>query len=873
MIRRGSVQYQMLIVAVLPLLLLSIILGGYFIQSRLQDSDEELAKRGETIARMLAVSVEFGLLTGSISMLEGQIRGPLDEPDVADIVILDRNFYEVVRGGNSGLPVNQQQSETVFSGNYGYFLAEVRTSGIAFEDLPSEGTETDGAELLGWVAVIVSREGTRLRQQEIIVKGVTFLLIGLAFAIGFGRHFSKNMIGPLENLIAVMKSVERGEPAQRADTEAAQGELLDLTKGFNSMVHEVEDAKASLERKVDTATKALRSSMDKVESKNIALHKARERADRANLAKDEFLARMSHELRTPMTSVLGFAKLLDKTGLNTDQKEYARIINQASEMLLTIIDDILDFSKLESNAIVLEEEPFCLKTTVRNVVEMMTSVANSKRVELVMLIDPALNCDLVGDEVRIRQVLSNLMSNAVKFTDKGEVVIHVRPAGRSAGYQLVDIEVIDTGIGIPKSQVNKLFKAFSQADTSITRRYGGSGLGLAISRRLVELMGGNVSLSSQEGVGTEVKLSVPLKLAETATEVSPVLWGRVVVFDPHPLYRKSIRYQLYDVSCDVVVANTEDRLLSLLEDPAEVVIIGLAAGEELSSRNLQCLAEIRRIYDGLIVTLTSHQIELPDGLNIQQLRKPLNPSYLVELLADHGVANLPEPAMRPDFLVGKLRILVAEDNSFNQLLLRKILEGAGAEVLQVLTGDEAVICAEEFSPDLILMDVHMPEMDGIEATALIRKAGYSKPILALTANVVESEHEALLAAGVNEVMLKPIDDEKLLARIHHYEGARIEFDADGEGLEDTLERYQISKETLHAELEGQVEGLMLAFRNQDRSRIRHHTHQLIGLAGLYDMPELDVASCELNDAAKQQELQEVWEHLWRLKRLVEHQQY
>lgn len=863
MIRWGSIKQQMLVVAVLPLLVFSFSLGVYFIQSRLADTDQGLTARGQTIARLLAVSVEFGLLTGNRDMLGNQVRAQLNEDDVLEIVVLDQQFVELVRRSGSQFLIDRHAIYPRLDGGYGYFLAPVTTSGISFQDLPEFSDTESSKEIIGWVAVVMSQAATQQHQQQIIAKGVVLLLGGLVGSLLLVSRFSRNIIEPVEDLTRVVKDIEAGQLWRRADDEG-YGEMQLLLRGFNRMAQTVEDSNTMLELRVNEQTRALRRSMADIKRNNSALSRARERADRANQAKDEFLARMSHELRTPLTSVIGFSRMLQQSGLNREQQEFSRIINLTSGMLLSVIDDILDFSRLESRAITLESLPFSIRACAEEVVEMLSPVAHEKRIELVLVMDPRLPQKVLGDVVRLRQVLVNLVSNAIKFTDQGAVEVHVRCAEEG-----IRLEVCDTGIGIPDSQLETLFSAFVQADTSITRRYGGSGLGLAISRHLTELMGGEIDLTSREGDGTRIWLDIPFKVVQGAY-VGPrrPVYQRVLVLVEHPSQRQGLGYQLLEVAAEAMFCRDMEELVQQLSTAHwDLVMLYQTAGDVGNTTLLYSLRMIRQTYEGGLVVLSGAQLELPGEMAARVMHKPLSIDALIQLTGD---STLPTAvaAASGSLLSRQIRVLIAEDNNFNRLLIRRVLEEAGAEVLEVVTGVEAVACACEFSPDLILMDVHMPEMDGIEATRQIRQAGFGNPILALTANVVEREHEILRQAGVDEVLLKPIEDKALIGHLNRYIAGLEVPESPSGGLSGVLDRYRISRDAFTAELLGQIRGIEQALSPLDRAIIRHHTHQLVGLAGLYELPELDMVSHELNTAAKQGSSRDIWQQFWRLQRII-----
>lgn len=874
-----TIRQRVLIVSLLPLLLITLLLGSYFINNQLEDAETALRERGESMSHLMAAAAEFGLITNDREMLASLIRQPNKDIDVADIVFLNSDFDVVLRADQYGANIRRDQSYPQVTEKHIYFLQPVMATGIDVLDSPEfSDTETSSNRptQLGWVAVVMSRIHTQHRQQEIILKGISIALAGLLLTLLLAIRFGRRITTPLLTITDVVGQLEKGHLDIRVQHKTT-GELKTLSRGINRLAQRVQESNQTLESRVDEATNQLRNNLVHMERQNLALNAAKKKADGANRTKDDFLARMSHELRTPLTSVLGFSRLLDETELRPEQKEYTRIINQTSSLLLSIIDDILDLSKLQSNAIKLEKLPLNIDSLVNDIIEMQAPAAHSKGLELIPLLANSIPDELHGDPMRIRQILTNLVSNAIKFTSKGHVVIRVYLEKQTTDTTTLMFEVEDTGVGIPKTRIRNLFQAFTQADNSITRKFGGSGLGLVIARMLSELMGGSIELDSEEGKGTVVRVYLPLSCPQAQTRPQTYHTGQILIFDQHPLNRRSLKSQLAQLAPrPISVTSCEEMLQRQADDNISAIIWGL---EPNATRSVAFTEELRTVcaqYQGPLILLVCEPLELALPENIIVLRKPARSRSLLRAL-------LPDQFTTPDNTYSQksielsLRILVAEDNDFNRLLITRILEQAGAEVVTCSNGEDAIRLTQKDQFDLILMDVHMPKVDGIQATEAIREQDRHIPIVALTANVIASEHQRLLHAGANKVLLKPINDHEVKTAINALTQkaplSNIPTDTKPVSSRQMLEDYQISKDLLHAELLKQLEGLQAGFEDRSSERMRHHSHQLLGLAGLYELPELEVVGIELNRAIKQDDLRLTWDTLWRLQRMIEHSQY
>ncbi len=735
------------------------------------------------MAELLADSVAAPVYNFEIDTVYGLLSPIRQQERVTEIVVFDKDGLTIHDGTETletyGLALEYEQVRAALSQKEPVAWLE---DGVMHAVVPILiGSEVFGGVLLGWSDALVQQETSRILQilnrisDSAIADHLTatsfifaFLsLVGIMLAFVAGQGLAR----PIAALSQVTRRIGQGDYAASTDTQR-RDEIGDLARAMHQMAHDLSGA-------------------------HEALQVAKERAEKASEAKSIFLANMSHEIRTPMNGVLGMAELLQQTELNNRQNRLVRTLRQSGESLLEVINDILDLSRIESGKLDPDEADFDLHGTIGAVVDLLADSAHGKGLEFVCHVADDVPTWVTGDAVRLRQILTNLVGNAIKFTDKGEIVLRISPCDDGTS---IRFSVADTGIGMEQTTKERMFQAFQQADGSITRRFGGTGLGLAISKQLVDLMGGEIGVESAVGRGSTFWFNAKLPPAATkvaqSKQLKRTLAGlRVLIVDDNDTNRDILRDVIENWGGTTQgVAGGPAALEALWAVKASGGTLFDAAIIDMMMPGMTGIELARAVKadpwfcDIPLIMLTSTNWE-GDRRQAREagiatfLNKPVRQSELFDQIAlvttaapaaanqdredTASAASIAQTEHKAEFAA---HILVAEDNAVNQEVVREYLAQLGCTIDMVENGADAVAAVENNSYDLILMDLQMPVMDGLNATEYIRSWQKLEnlpptPIVALTANAFEIDREKCLAAGMNDYLSKPFDMNQLRRKV------------------------------------------------------------------------------------------------------------
>ena len=774
-----TIRVQIIIVVAATVALLSasvLVLIGQAFQAR-----EELQGQLGTLADVIGKNSAGALIFEDADQATRVLASLSAQRSIEDAAIFTVDGREVARLRNSSqtLPIDWIESG----------MASTRDSNRTLDWMHFELLQPIrfGNEPVGTIYVRSTLAPVITSLQRSLLLTAIALAVGSGIALALASWLTPAIVRPVQRLSALAQSVSAKEDfSPRAEVEG-DDEITALARAVNEMLEKLQlrDQRLAahrdkLQSEVDERTRSLADANERLESLVEDLKVARDKAEAASTAKSEFLARMSHEIRTPMNGVLGMTELmLSSTELEPRQRRYADSIRHSAESLLGIINDILDFSKIEAGRFELDSAPFDLRETVEDAAELLAERAASKGLELLCDIPSSIKPDRIGDGLRIRQVLLNLLGNAVKFTEQGEVVVRLESCAID-GQPAVYFEVKDTGIGIDPAKQSQVFDSFAQEDGSVTRRYGGTGLGLAICKQLVGLMGGEIGLTSHPGRGSMFWFRIPLEIAALSSSellLDNLLGARALVVDDNSTNREILATQLD--SWGIEVSQVSDGQAAILEierhrdDPFDVVLLDLhMPGMDglATARGIRAQPTGETVTIVLLSSISGHVTNAErDELGIDSaLTKPVRQSQLLDCL----VGLLRGVERRVTGNTGRMegfghpalnaRVLLVEDNEVNQAVAEGMLTQLGCDVTIANNGKEALdwLIDKRAAFDMVLMDCQMPEMDGFTATRAIRRdeanSGRSAvPIVALTANALTGDRERCMEAGMDDYLPKP----------------------------------------------------------------------------------------------------------------------
>jgi len=792
--KNWKLQNRILALVLLPGLIVSIFLGGFFIVQRMNDLDLLLLERGLAIAKQAAPTSEYGVISGNNRLLQNLTNNLLEERDLRAARVLNKDGNTLAYAGpkmitnfigNTQFKNSQLQLSTTNSSIR--IKAPIFTQNIDLTDGISEPLyqqQDIDNNLLGWIEIELSLANTQIAKYQHLATSIATVLTTLILCLILAIRMSRNISRPIQDMVDCVDAISDGKIDTRVHVNSGD-EFQTLASGINAMAIAIQRTKTEHQQNIEQATHDIRETLDNIEIQNIELNIARKEAVEVSRIKSEFLTNISHEIRTPLNGILGFTRILLKDQSDQRKADHLNTIEKSANGLLTIINDILDLSKIDAGKLVLENIDFNVREVLEDVLTINAPEAHKKSLELVSLIYSEVPQFLTGDPLRIKQVLTNLISNAIKFTPQGNITVRVIIEDEDINQASVKFEITDTGIGLNDEQKDKLFRAFSQADSSTSRQYGGTGLGLVISQHLVKAMKGDIGVQSAEGEGATFSFSVTLKKSRQQTLSMQELKGqKILIMESSSSTRLSITHLLEQWHVRYSDTDNSDILLqSLLRkhqngDPADAVIIGLSRKELYQAKTAKLFKQVNS-YNIPIIALVnsaiSEELEYAQKLGAYQcLSKPLQGWKLFNTLClsldvdltpansnNHNRIQMPAPT-----------ILAVDDNEANLKLVTVLLEDMGINVIAADSGPQALLELEQHNVDMIFMDIQMPGMSGLEATQLIRLKKTSKelPIIALTAHAISDEKDNILKVGMNDYQTKPINNDQLMQCIERWTG-------------------------------------------------------------------------------------------------------
>ncbi|WP_440874380.1 two-component sensor histidine kinase BarA [Thalassotalea sp. PLHSN55] len=781
-----SLKDWVILLTILPTTLIGIAIAGYFSYSRYVELNDYLDDRATSIIEPLAIASLDPLLNRDRANLR-QLIGFTHRSQsslVKSIAVFTKDnqvFVTSTYQGNINLlrikagDILPVQTQFEYRDDSLIYRAPIIDERISQQDGSNRSPQQS---IVGYLAIQVDKSSINFTQQSQFIIAFAIVVFGSLISALFASRLIKNVTRPISSMVQSIDRIREGKLESRV-TGQLIGELNFLKNGVNAMAQSLGDYHDEMQRSIDQATIDLRESLEQFEIQNVELDISKRKAQDANRVKSEFLANMSHELRTPLNGVIGFTRQLLKTPLTETQRDYLQTIERSGNNLLAIINDILDFSKLDAGKMVIESMPFSIRESIDEALTLLAPSAHKKNIELSLRINQQLPDSLIGDAMRVKQILTNLTNNAIKFTDKGHVNIDVDSEYHESGQLMVKITVQDSGIGMSKKQQETIFEAFGQADNSVTRLYGGTGLGLVISQRLAHEMKGDIGFTSEEKRGSSFWYSfvceqnaLPLISMQN---YSDLFSKSILYFETHTHTRIATSEVLANWHMNVSPVGSLEQLSDILtqDNAYDYALLSHDVGPAELNDFKNLVATIKEKIPSVHVCINSTSPNLQEALiasgALSCISKPISAEKLNKALLGQQYSSA-NTLINVSEQIVPIKVLAVDDNEANLKLIKALLEEQVSDVTTAVNGEEAVRLCQNEKFALIYMDIQMPVMDGVTALEMIKSSTFNDqtPIIAVTAHALNSEKEKLLQQGFNSYMTKPIDETMLRHTIYEY---------------------------------------------------------------------------------------------------------
>ena len=864
-----GIKYQLRLTTLIPVLLVAILFSLFFNGQYAKDLKQQTYRLGKAYIHQLLPGSQLALMRKDKRTLQGLINASTINPDIEALAFYDaKGKLLAYRGGKYSLvapftppPYKGEYIESKVIDPYTVnFISPITLPQYNFYTTDLKKTSPD-SEIIGWLSISIDKRSMLLKKYQMYITSIFITLIGLLTSLTIHYFLSRRIYIPIFRLRRSMRQILNNVFDAKI-SQTSLGEIGEIERGSAYLQQHYLNTVRELNHHIETATADLQQSLELVEEKNIELTLEKKKMEEQCQHNSEFLANMSHEIRTPMNGVIGFTNVLLESKLDPLQLDYVKTIKSSAQDLLVIINDILDYSKIDSGKLHLDCIPVDIRACIDEIFTLAAPQAHKKNIDLIPISEPDVPRKVLGDPLRIKQILSNLINNAIKFTEKGHVLVRTSVKMELDNAYVLSLAVIDTGIGISEKDQQNLFTAFNQADTTITRRFGGTGLGLVISQKLAQAMHGQIFIDSKPKQGSTFTVTITLeKLEAYETEKSkdlPFAGVKILCYEDHPLHLEALTRGLSYLGVDCIFYPT----LSTLEESLLEGQKADAAFINVNEETLKKVSPVIKKQPTPVVLLTKSILSNPEMYGAKAfLFKPIGIQKLqetLELLQSNNTTKTIDDrveALRKQLKGFHPHLLIAEDNPVNTMLLDSLLRNYATLTLAA-DGEEALHYAQEKNFDMILLDLNMPKLNGLEAARRIRQqALYNKatPLILISANN-EMPAEILRQEGITSFIPKPIEEKALLhillTILEKTRNAPIDWNLCVQKVSGNPVLAQDFLQKFVEELQNNREEFLHLFEKEDIKGLESAAHKLKGACCFCGVPRLHTQVTQLEKQAK-----------------------